>query len=317
MLIDYAAITHVGRVRKNNEDAYLVSALDGDEPLVNGLGPMPQLCQAGILAAVADGMGGAASGEIAAREGLASIAVNLFGHWGRFPAHQASEKALLRALKHAVEEASSAILRYADTERASRGMGSTLTAAVIWKGHAYIAQVGDSRAYVFRKPRLVQITEDQTLVRQMIASGQITPEEARTHPQRSMITQALGCPVPIQAVVSRVALRRGDRLLISSDGLHGELSETFIADVLMDSPSAGLCLERLAEAALARGGRDNLTGLLLTLDDPGLAMPDPFEAVRIVEPTLPVHRDTRPTDDKPVDTRPLFDRLGRLLRRDS
>lgn len=312
MLIDYAAITHVGRVRKNNEDAYLVSALDGDEPLVNGLGPMPGVCHAGILAAVADGMGGAASGEIAAREGLASVAVNLFGHWGRFPQHEASERSLLRALKHAVEEASSAVLRYADTERASRGMGSTLTAAVIWKGHAYVAQVGDSRAYVWRKPRLVQITEDQTLVRQMLSNGQITPEEAKVHPQRSMITQALGCPVPIQAVLSRVALRRGDRLLLSSDGLHGEIAEERMVDILMQGDGAAATLERMAEAALAHGGRDNLTGLLLTLDDPALAMPDPFEPVRIVEPVVPA-----PTDTQPLENKPIFDRLGRLLRRDS
>lgn len=312
MLIDYAAITHVGRVRKNNEDAYLVSALDGDEPRINSLGPMPGICQAGILAAVADGMGGAASGEIAAREGLASLSVNLFGHWGRFPQQQGTEKALLRALKHAVEEASSAVLRYADVERCTRGMGSTLTAAVLWKGYAYLAQVGDSRAYVFRKPRLVQVTEDQTLVRQMLASGQITPEEARIHPQRSMITQALGCPMPVKAALSRVTLRRGDRLLLSSDGLHGELTEEHITDILLKGLSAGSTLELLAEAALAKGGRDNITGLLLTLDDPGLALPDPFEPVRIVEPVI-----TPPGDTQPLDSPPILDRLGRLLRRDS
>jgi protein phosphatase len=311
MLIDYAAITHVGRVRKNNEDAYLVSALDGDEPLVNGLGPMPSTCVAGILAAVADGMGGAASGEIASREGLASVAVNLFGHWGRFPAHLANELGLLKALKQAVEGASSAVLRYADADRASRGMGSTLTAAVIWKGHAYIAQVGDSRAYVYRRPGLVQVTEDQTLVREMISNGTLTAEEARFHPQRSMITQALGAPIPIKAVLSRVALRRGDRLLLCSDGLHGELPDERIAYHLARGESASLTLEALAQEALGRGGRDNLTGLLLTLDDPGLAMPDLHEPVRIVEPQL----DTgplAPRGDAPEP--PVINRLGRLLR---
>ena len=85
MLIDYAAITHQGCVRTNNEDAYLVSALDGEEPLVNGLRRRQGFCPMGLLAAVADGMGGAAAGEIASREGLASLAVNLFGRWGRFP----------------------------------------------------------------------------------------------------------------------------------------------------------------------------------------------------------------------------------------
>ncbi len=312
MLIDYAAITHVGRVRKNNEDAYLVSALDGDEPLVNGLGPMPASCHAGILAAVADGMGGAASGEIASREGLASVAVNLFGHWGRFASHQANEAGLLKALKHAAEEASSAVLRYADSERTSRGMGSTLTAAVIWKGHAYIAQVGDSRAYLYRRPNLVQITEDQTLMREMISKGTLTAEEAKTHPQRSMITQALGCPIPIRAVLSRVALRRGDRLLLCSDGLYGELPDEELARILAKGLAANYTLEAMAEGALARGGRDNLTALLLTLDDPLLAMPSPYEPVRIVEPPL-AGAATPPKEPEPAP-KPMINRLGRLLR---
>ena len=305
MLIDYAAITHVGRVRKNNEDAYLVSALDGDEPLVNGLGPMPPRCHAGILAAVADGMGGAASGEIASREGLASVAVNLFGHWGRFPAMEATELGLLRALKHASEEASSAVLRYADTERASRGMGSTLTAAVLWKKHAYIAQVGDSRAYLFRAGTLVQLTEDQTLVRELINQGSLTAEQAKVHPQRSVITQALGCSDPLRVVLGKATLRRGDRLLLCTDGLHGELPDARLADLLGRGLPARETLELMLEEALARGGRDNITALLMELSDPAFPLPMPDEAVRVVEPALPA----------PALIPPLLARLSRILGR--
>ena len=305
MLIDYAAITHLGRVRKNNEDAYLVSALDGEEPLVNGLRPLAKQCQAGILAAVADGMGGAATGEIASREGLASVAVNLFGHWGRFNGAKAVEADLLRALLHAAEEASSAVLRYADTERASRGMGSTLTAAVLWNGYAYLAQVGDSRAYLYRRPQLVQLTEDQTLVREMISAGSITPEEARSHPQRSLITQALGCPSPVRAVLGRVALRRGDRLLLCSDGLCGELVDERLAEILaLDLPPKET-LERMVEAALVHGGRDNITGLILALDDPAFPLPVPGEQVRVVEPALPA---------PPVEHPGLLARISQMLR---
>ena len=307
MLIDYAAITHVGRVRKNNEDAYLVSALDGDEPLVNGLGPMPGICRAGILAAVADGLGGAASGEIASREGLAALAVNLFGHWGRFRGEQGTEAGLVKALQLAVEAASNAVLRYADAERASRGMGSTLTAAVLWKGHAYIAQVGDSRAYLFRGRDLVQITEDQTLVQQMISNGSLTPEQAKVHPQRSMITQALGCSLNIRAALSRVTLRRGDRLLLCTDGFHGELADPRLSSYLAQGRPASGTLEAMAEEALARGGRDNLTGLLLSMDDPGLPAPGPAEAVRIVDPQEP----------GPPPPRPVSDRINRILKGNS
>lgn len=305
MLIDYAAITHLGRVRKNNEDAYLVSTLDGEEPMVNNLRPLAQGCRAGILAAVADGMGGAATGEIASREGLASVAVNLFGHWGRYAAAKAVEADLLQALRHAVEEASSAVLRYADAERASRGMGSTLTAAVIWNGQAYLAQVGDSRAYLYREGQLVQLTEDQTLMQELIAAGSLTPEEARTHPQRSLITQALGCPVPIRAVLSQVALRRGDRLLLCSDGLHGELTDLRLQELFALGLGLKETLERMVEAALALGGRDNITALILALDAPGLPMPVPGEGVRLLA--------ARPSVE-PVEHESIFSRLGRLLR---
>ncbi len=284
MLIDYAAITHLGRVRKNNEDAYLVSALDGEEPHVNSLSRTPKVCQVGLLAAVADGMGGAAAGEIASREGLASIAVYLFGHWGRFPASEATEDGLFRALVGAAEEASAAVLRYSDADRTARGMGSTLTATVIWNGHLYLCQVGDSRAYLYRRPHMLQLTKDQTLVNEMITSGFLTQDQARTHPQRSMITQALGCPQPIKAAIGKVALRRGDRLLICSDGLHGEIGDAEIKSILERGYSPRRSLELMLEGALEHGGRDNVTGLLLHLDDPAFPLPLPDEEIHVSTP---------------------------------
>jgi len=305
MLIDYAAITHLGRVRKNNEDAYLVSALDGEEPLVNALAPALGTCHAGLLVAVADGMGGAATGEIASREGLSSVAMTLFGHWGRFPAEEAQEIHLLRALRHAAEEASAAVLRYADAERASRGMGSTLTAAVLWKGHAYFAQVGDSRAYLFRQGQFVQVTQDQTLVREMIDAGSLTPEQARVHPQRSMITQALGCPSPIEAVLGRVALRRGDRLLLCSDGLTGEVVDSRLQEFLALGQASAPTLELMVDEALQAGGRDNITALLLTLDDPMFPPPGAHDTVKVVKPVFP------PPPSRNTD---LLSRIGRILR---
>lgn len=304
MLIDYAAITHQGKVRKNNEDAYLVSAMDGEEPRVNGLSRAPKVCQVGLLAAVADGMGGAAAGEVASREGLASIAVYLFGHWGRFPAADATEKALFRAILGAAEEASAAVLRYSDTDRRIRGMGSTLTATVIWNGNLYLCQVGDSRAYLYRGSQLRQLTVDQTLVNEMITSGFITPEEAKTHPQRSMITQALGCPQPVKAALGRVALRRGDRLLICSDGLHGEVSDAQLLEIMAKGYSPRRSLELMLEAALDHGGRDNITALLLNLDDPAFPVPQPDEEIHVVAPNL-----------KAIDENDqgVFARIGRIF----
>jgi protein phosphatase len=306
MFIDYHAITHPGKVRQNNEDAYLVSALDGEEPLVNGLRANSPIRQNGILAAVADGMGGAASGEIASREGLASVAVNLFGHWGRLPAATAVEADLLRALRHAAEAASAAVQSYAEMDRASRGMGSTLTAAVVWNGHVFVAQVGDSRAYLFRGGRLVPLTEDQTLVREMVNRGTLTPEQARVHPQRSVITQALGGPDPIRVAMVKATLRRGDRLLLCTDGLYGDLPDPRMEQILAQGLPAGPTLETMLEEALARGGHDNITALLLELTDPAFPLPLSGEPVRVVEPTVP------PAVRKP---QAILTRLGRILGR--
>nr|WP_320131939.1 PP2C family serine/threonine-protein phosphatase [uncultured Holophaga sp.] len=294
MLIDYAAITHQGRVRKNNEDGYLVSALDGEEPQVSALGRSPQVCRSGLLAAVADGMGGAASGEIASREGLLSMAVTMFGHWGRFPSQGAREEDLLQALAISAQVASHSVLRYSDAERSSRGMGSTLTAGVVWNGFAYLVHVGDSRAYLYRRPHIHQVTTDHTLVNEMVMAGSITPEQARVHPQRSMITQALGCPRPLEASVVKVPIRRGDRLLLCTDGLHGEIEDHEIKSILDFGFSPRRSVELMVELALDRGGRDNITALLLALDDPAFALPIPGEPVTWHEPRVQLEPEASP-----------------------
>lgn len=303
MLIDYAALTHPGRVRKNNEDAYLVNALDGEEPLVSGPLRSRSICKNGLLAAVADGMGGAAAGEVASREGLAAVAVYLFGHWGRIPEAEVSEALLIEAMRGSVEEASKAVLRWSDDDRTARGMGSTLTSVIIWNGCAYIAQIGDSRAYLFRRGDLVQLTTDQTLVHEMIAAGSLTPEQARVHPQRNMITQALGCPTPIVPVLGKASLRRGDRLLICSDGLHGEVDDARLREILAQAFSPRRTLELMLEEALRNGGRDNITALLLALDDPALRLPAHGEAPKVTDP------DNPNADGKGS----LLGRLGRVL----
>jgi len=290
MFIDYAAITHPGKVRKNNEDAYLLSALDGEEPIINGPARPLKVGDPGLLVAVADGMGGAAAGEVASREGLAAVSLFLFGHWGRRSVVKAEEADLLQALETAVEKASDAVLRYSDDDRTARGMGSTLTAVVIWNGCAYLAQIGDSRAYLLRQGALYQITEDQTLVNDLVAQGSLTREQAKTHPQRNMITQALGSPQPLRVVLSRLALRRGDRLLCCSDGLHGEVSDARIQEILGQGLSPRRSLELLLEAALDHGARDNVTGVILTLNDPSLSLPGSGEALDLVCPGAHLRR---------------------------
>lgn len=306
MQIDYAAITHQGRVRRNNEDAYLVSAMDGEEPLVNQLRRAPALCQRGLLLAVADGMGGAAAGEIASREGLAALAVYMFGHWGRFPATKATERDLYQALLGAADCASSSVLRYSDDDRTARGMGSTLTAAVVWNGHAHFIQVGDSRAYLFRRSEFIQLTTDQTLINEMVASGYLTREQAKTHPQRNMITQALGSPQPLKAEMGKIPLRRGDRLLLCSDGLHGEVGDAQLQELMALNYSPRRTLELMLEVALEHGGRDNVTALLLALDDPAFPLPVPGEILQVAPPP--------PLGDEPPERIGLLSTLRRFFK---
>jgi protein phosphatase len=167
-------------------------------------------------------------------------------------------------------------------------MGSTLTAALFWNQQLYIAQVGDSRAYLFRGGRLHQLTEDQTLVNDLVASGTLTAEQAKVHPQRNMITQALGSPQQLVVVIYKVALRRGDRLLLCSDGLHGEVDDGRIHELLAPGFSPRKTLESLVEEAIANGGRDNITGILLALNDPLLPLPQPGEVLVVEKPLLPV-----------------------------
>jgi len=280
-----------------------VNAMDGSEPVVNQLQRITGLCRMGLLAAVADGMGGAAAGEIASREGLASVAVHLFGYWGRFASAEAKEADLIRALVDATRGASTSVLWYTDAERTARGMGSTLTATIIWNGHIYFVQVGDSRAYLYRRGKLVQITQDQTLVSEMISSGLLTPEQAKTHPQRSMITQALGGPYPLKASVGKVPLRRGDRLLLCTDGLHGEVADEQLKDVLDHNYSTRRSLELMLGMALDHGGRDNVTILMLALDDPGLPLPGADEGVCVLSQTI--------DSEQPRDG--IFSKLGHIF----
>ncbi|HEU4951635.1 MAG TPA: protein phosphatase 2C domain-containing protein, partial [Holophagaceae bacterium] len=284
MQIDYAAITHPGRIRRNNEDAYLLSAMDGEEPVINEGDRGFEVGHAGFLAAVADGMGGAASGEIASREGLAAMNLHLYLNWGRHAGSEGAERRILSALSGAAQEASRAVLRYADAERASRGMGSTLTGLLLWNRWAFVAQVGDSRAYLLRQGELRQLTTDQTLVHDLIRQGALTPEEAKVHPQRNMITQALGSTHPLRIPLSRLELRRGDRILCCSDGLHGEVPDERIREILCEPLPPRRLLEALVDAANAYGGRDNITGVLLALDDPALPPPVPGEPVRLDHP---------------------------------
>jgi serine/threonine protein phosphatase PrpC len=228
-------LTDVGRVREANEDAYFVGT---------------------VVVAVADGMGGHLAGEVASAMALEPVRA-LDG------THFDDGADAVEALRDAVVRANDAVSQKAEDDPAYRGMGTTLTAAIIEGRRVHLAHVGDSRAYLLRGDRFSQLTDDHTLVQHLVDEGQITPEEAATHPQRSIITRAIGVSRDIEVDTVSLELDPGDQLLLCSDGLTGVISDADIAAELSRGDDADAVLARLVEAANRGGGPDNITAVLL------------------------------------------------------
>ncbi|MEX0835802.1 MAG: Stp1/IreP family PP2C-type Ser/Thr phosphatase, partial [Nitriliruptor sp.] len=233
-------VTDVGRVRKANEDAFHV-------------GPR--------LVAVADGMGGHLAGEVASSTALEPVKALDEVDFTDGPA-------AISALREAVIEANQTVSRMADEDPAYRGMGTTLTVALIEGRRLHIAHVGDSRAYLLRGDRFAQLTDDHTLVQHLVDEGQITREEAATHPQRSIITRAIGVSPHIEVDALSLELDPGDQLLLCSDGLTGVIDDDEIARQLATRDDPDETLQRLVDAANAGGGPDNITAVLLRYGTP-------------------------------------------------
>jgi protein phosphatase len=239
---EHVARTDTGRQRATNEDAYL---------------------ERSPVFVVADGMGGAQAGEVASRLAVAHFARDLVGEDG-----EAARERLVRAAQDANAEIFA--LSEADSRRA--GMGTTLTAAYVGASEVFIAHVGDSRAYRWRAGELERITEDHSLVEELLRQGRLTVEEAEEHPQRSIITRALGPEPDVEIDTFAVGARDGDVYLLCSDGLTSMVSEAAIADVLSRAPDLARAADELVAAALAAGGRDNVTVVLVRLEDVGASV---------------------------------------------
>ena len=236
MRVIAAAATDIGQVREGNEDSYLL------------LDP---------LYAVADGMGGHRGGEVASSLALQTVQELFERREG--------------SLTEQVQEANHAVFERSQADREVAGMGTTLTAALVQGGRAWLAHVGDSRAYLFRGGELHLLTEDHTLVHRMVQEGEITPAEAETHPHRSILTRALGVDDVLQVDEGVVELRPGDRLLLCTDGLTAMVSDGEIRTVLEESRDPNAAVERLVRAANRAGGIDNITAVILDVaqDEPG------------------------------------------------
>ncbi len=215
----------------------------------------------GALLLVADGMGGAAGGQVASRLATDAVAESMERGGGRGE-ESGDLEAFTTRLRDAVVEAHARVQAYASDRPWLQGMGTTITAAGVLDGSIVLAQVGDSRAYLLRGGRLVQVTRDQTWAQDMVDSGAMTPEEARASPRRNLLLQALGATSNLSVPISRHPLRPGDILLLCSDGLSAALEDDRIESVLLGAKTLREACETLIREANEAGGPDNITVLL-------------------------------------------------------
>jgi len=243
--LKFAAKTDLGRVRDNNEDKF--DFFEPEDPAV--------LATKGRFYAVADGMGGHSAGQIACELALKAVIQSYYGS----PSADAES-----SLKTAVEEANALIHATAQAMPDRQGMGTTLTAAVVREDTLIIAQVGDSRAYLLRDGAISQLTEDHSWVAEQVRLGTMTLAEAQVSPFRNIITRSMGTAPQVEPDVTTHALRAGDTVVLCSDGLSGHLEPPEILAVAGGySPSVAALT--LIDAANARGGRDNITAVVLSV----------------------------------------------------
>ena len=233
----WGARSDVGCVRPHNEDSYLVQS--------------PLFC-------VCDGMGGHAAGEVASSIAVETIAKT---------APQSADAARLAA---AVEAANAAVIEAALNGLGKPGMGCTATCAYIENDTLAIAHVGDSRAYLLHEGTLIRVTRDHSYVEELVDAGEITADEARVHPNRSVITRALGSDPAMYADHFTLHIEEGDRLILCSDGLSSMIPDSDIENIATQSSTAQICVDNLVDAALAAGGHDNVTVVVVDLVDDGV-----------------------------------------------
>jgi len=260
--------TDLGRARDHNEDRFLVADLTRREASLQPAVRRHDLGERGSLFVVADGMGGAAAGELASQMATDTIYAHLAKTWSAEP--EATPQRFAYRLKEAVEVANSSIHAHAKAHPEVRGMGTTTTAAGVLGDHLYLTQVGDSRAYLVRDGEAHQITKDQSLMQRLVEAGELTEEEAAHSERRNIILQALGPDPKVKVDLTHQEVRRGDILVLCSDGLSGQVKKEEIAQIVTQAPDLAAACERLITLANERGGPDNITAVIVRFEGDGL-----------------------------------------------
>ena len=261
ILIHSAVATDTGKIRAQNEDSFVC---DVDKAIF----------------LVADGMGGENYGEVASRltaEHFTQFLTPFISDEDATIPFDFPEDGdfFMGAMVHAAEGANFAVYHFAETNDSHKGMGSTLTAAVVFQETVYVAHVGDSRLYRIRDDQIHQVTEDHTKVQEMVSKNILTPEEARNHPQKNIITRCVGRRKRIKIDVFTPEYLEKDIFLICSDGLNDMLTDEEMERIVMDSDSLEAAANQLVDDANLRGGKDNITVVLFQVG--GLLDPEEID----------------------------------------
>ncbi len=275
--------TDVGKVRTNNEDAFVVADLARSAKLDTSDGDKSVDVPAeGMLLAVSDGMGGEQAGEVASALVIESLRRELAAN-----KDMVSGETVTKMLDIAVFGANKEVFDAAK-EPGKKGMGATLTAVFVMGETAFIAEVGDSRAYLVRNHRIRQITRDQSFVQLLVDAGAISADEAKDYPHKNVILQAMGQKADVKPAIGKLALRRFDRLLLCSDGLSNKVQDSEMREIVDAASVLDDACKKLIELANERGGEDNITLILAEVSGEGL---QPNKDSESVTQTFEIVRD--------------------------
>src|ERR1041385_145645 len=314
--------TDVGRTREHNEDSFVVADLSTGNATLQPEVRQHSAGPRGSLFMVADGMGGAAAGEIASAMATEVVLEEMQRMW--VEGVDRSPDAFARALKHAAKAANTRINTYAVGHPEYRGMGTTGTIAGLLRDTLYLAQVGDSRGYIVRQGKGIQITKDQSLMQKRVEAGELTEEEAEHSERRNIILQALGPEASIKVDLTHQPLRRGDTLVLNSDGLSTQINRDTIAEIVSGEKDLTVACKKLIDAANAAGGPDNITVIVARFEGDGLPEPEdgdnddalvrhrpfPLDDSGAVIAATPPGNENETTQPIPVTARPSAQLMG-------
>lgn len=311
LTVEIHATSHIGRVRRGNEDNYLLlnisqskawtSSQEAGEFVIES--QVFEIDENGVVLAVSDGMGGALAGEVASKMAVESVQEKLLvDDLDATLTPEEYDQHLIAKLYNAAVYANYMIHQQGRTDPQFQGMGATFTGIGITPGSVDIIQVGDSRAYLVRKERIYQVTKDQSLVQQLIDAQQISAEEAETHTLKNVILQALGAQNEIYPVSARVEPHQNDVFLLCSDGLSNKVSAASMQSIVLENQEQlGMACADLVKEANENGGEDNITVIIAKFN--GDNLPEPTEEeVKLELIDLAGIHDTAEPDTAEQDT---------------